>query len=162
MVNCPPEVETAVPADAPALLALLKLMHAETGMAPLDDLRVRQMIWRGVTQQEAVIGVIRGKGPRHIEGSIGLFTDRLWYSARDHLADFWNFVAEPHRKSTHAKNLIEFAKWAALTVDRPLVMSMMANERTAAKLRLYERQLPKAGALFVFNAPEIACSPVTP
>lgn len=161
MIVCPPEVETAVQTDAPALLALLRLMHAEMGMAPFDEPRVRQIIWRGVTQQEAVVGVIRGKGSRRIEGSIGLFTDRLWYSARDHLADFWNFVDEPHRKSTHAKNLIEFAKWAALTIDRPLVMSMVANDRTAAKLRLYERQLPKGGAIFVFNAP-IACSAVTP
>ncbi len=150
-ISCPSEVSTAVPADAQAILDLLRLMHQETGQAPLDESRVRRIIWRGVTQDEAMIGVIRGAKSNAIEGSIGLFTDQWWYSSSDHLIDRWHFVAEPYRKSTHAKNLIEFAKWAATEIGRPLIMGMIETEQTAAKLRLYERQLPKAGALFVFN-----------
>ncbi len=161
MILCPPEVATAVPGDAQALLDLLRLMHAETGQAPFDELQVRKVIWRGVTQDEAMIGVIKGKAGE-IEGSIGLFTDRFWYSSRDHLIDRWNFVPEPHRKSTHAKKLLEFAKWAAVFVDRPLHMGMLETPTTAAKLRLYERQLPRAGALFVFNGPDIALAGATP
>ncbi len=156
MISCPPGVATAVPGDAPALLDLLKLMHAETGEAPFDEARVRATIWHGVTQNGAgIIGIIPGKpnaaGQPTIEGSIGLYTDTWWYSSRAHLSDRWNFVAEPYRRSTHAKKLIEFAKWAAVTVDRPLVMAMLETEQTSGKLRLYERQLPKSGAVFVFN-----------
>jgi hypothetical protein len=33
----------------------------------------------------------------------------------------------------------------------PLVIGVISNIRTEAKIKLYERRLPKAGAFFVYN-----------
>lgn len=164
MITCPDGVRAAVPEDRFALLDLVRQWNVETGYGPLDDLIARQVIWRGVWQQDAVIGVIGGKPGERIEGSIGLFLVPLaWYSrdGDDKVCDLWNFVSEPYRRTTHAKKLLEYAKFASSHLNRPLMMTMPQNEGTLAKFRLYERQLPKDGAVFLFNPSAVADQPAT-
>lgn len=142
------EVRKATPEDVEPMMVLLREMHAENGLAPLDGERVRQVLARGLVGHRAIIGVIRGKGV--IEASIGLYVGNWWYSQHEHVEDLWAFVSEPYRKSEHAKSLLQWAKHASTLLERPLLMGVLSNERTAAKIKLYERQLgPAVGALFV-------------
>lgn len=153
----PSIIRMAHPTDADGISELLHEMHAETGMGRLDEDRVRYTIATGIARQGGVVGVVRGDDG-HIEASIGLFIGNNWYSQDPHLFDLWAYVGVPYRKSTHAKSLIGFAKSAATTLNLPLMMTVIANGQTARKERLFERQLPKAGSLFLFNAqqtPEI-------
>jgi ABC-type transport system substrate-binding protein len=140
----PSEVRLATPADAEL-----------NGLAPIDEPMVRAALDRGISRDRAVIGVIRGAGV--IEASVGLYIGNWWYSQNQHCEDLWNFVSEPYRKSEHAKALLQWAKHAASFLEKPLLMGVLSNERTQAKIRLYERQLgPQIGALFVVRTPAAA------
>lgn len=141
----------AVEGDKEALLDLLRLKHDEDGIGSFDRSKVMLSIERGTVRFRAMIGVVRGR--IGIEASIGLFMGSPWDSSDDHLTDRWMFVHPDYRRSEHAKNLLIFAKRAAIELGFPLVMTTMLNETTANKAKLYERQLPRAGELFVYNPP---------
>jgi hypothetical protein len=143
------DVRLAQPADEEPLMALLAEMHAETGIGRLDPARVRIAIRAGIGRQGGVVGVVRG--PEGVEASIGLFIGSSWYSPDAHLFDLWSFVGEPHRRSPHAKSMILFAKQAAVDLGLPLVMTVVSNESTARKERLFERQMPRSGSIYTFN-----------
>lgn len=144
-----PKVECATPDDVSELMALLRLMHEEKGLAPWDETKVMGALRDGIGWKQGMIGVIRG--PKMIEASIALFISSWWYSQAEHITDLWSFVHPDHRKSTHAKKLIEFAKEAATDLKRPLLMGVLNTEKTSAKVRLFRRQMPEAGSLFIFN-----------
>ena len=57
------------------------------------------------------------------------------------------------RKSQHAKDLINFSKWVAEQFGMPLLMGILSNDRTEAKIRLYQRHIHHCGALFIHNLP---------
>lgn len=141
-------IRTAQPDDAPAIMDLLRLMHAENGLAPLDEAKVGVMLAQGLARQLAMVGVIGDPGA--LEATVGLFVCELWYSSALHLEDRWNFVHPDHRAGTlHAPNLIAFAKSSAQRMGIPLLMGITSAHRTEGKVRLYERQMGSAiGALF--------------
>lgn len=130
-------------------MELCRLLYSENAIFKIDDDKVRNFLQRGINQHGATIGVIGC--PDHIEGAIYLYIGEFWYSTERHLEEFFNYVRPEHRRSDHAKKLIEFAKNLS-NATLPLVIGVLSNERTEAKVRLYERQLGKsAGAFFVFN-----------
>lgn len=140
-------VRIAVPTDEAPIVEILRLKHAEDGNGGFDESMVRAMVQRGIRQDYAMIGVIRGVSG--IEATIGLFIGALWTSQDQHLSDLWHFVMPPYRKSSHGKALLEFAKWTSSQLDRPLMMLTIRNEKTAKKCELYERQLgPARGFMF--------------
>jgi hypothetical protein len=152
------DVRLAVPADEGALVELLADMHAETGFGRFDPEVVTAVVRAGIERNGGLVGVI--KNEQEIEGTIGLFLGGAnvlfgpqWCSRDPYIFDLWSFVAEPYRRSTHAKVLIQFAKNAALALQLPLMMTVVSNELTARKERLFERQMPRSGSLFMFNVP---------
>jgi hypothetical protein len=144
------EVRLAIPSDETEMMGFLRDMWTENGMARLYPDKVRNFLRRGLVRDNALIGVIRG--PKEIEASVGLFIGEWWYSDEQHVEDFWNFVREPYRRSDHAKALLDFARWAGEQLQRALLMGVLSDERTAAKVRLYQRKFgqPK-GAIFVIK-----------
>jgi hypothetical protein len=132
--------------DFGPMLIFLGQMHAENGMASMAPELVAHSLHRGLSQDRAIIGIIEEDG--HIAASVGLFIGRWWYSYDSHLEDFWNYVGQDYRKRHMARPLIEFAKRCAESLEIPLLMGVTSNTRTAAKVRLYERQLPFVGAAF--------------
>ena len=148
-------IRRGVPADAEAMMTLLREMHQENGLAPLDEAKVRSTLMRGLTGDGAIVGIIRSDGI--IAASVGLFISRWWYSETSHVEDLWSFVSEGHRKSEYAKNLLVWSKHAAESLGQPLLMGVLSSERTQAKIKLYQRQLgAPVGALFSVAAPPAA------
>lgn len=147
------DVRLAAPGDEDSLVDMLQEMHRETGLGKFDPDMVHVAVQTGIARAGGVVGVIRG--PEEIEATIGLFLGSSWYSREPHLFDLWSFVAESHRRTTHAKSLIQFAKWAAVELNMPLLMTLVTNEQTERKAKLFERQMPKAGSLFCFTPPEV-------
>ena len=86
-----------------------------------------------------------------LEGMICLVPDQLWYSSDWFLNEVFNFVHPDFRRSTRAKGLIAFAKNISDEMNLPLILGVVSNYRTEAKVKLYERQFPKAGAFFMYN-----------
>lgn len=153
MTDSPYRVDFATPADEPALMDMCRRLHAENGMFALDEDMVRAMLWRAFDKQGAIIGVIRGDTVP-IEGVLYMLISRFWYSRQEHLEELFNFV-HPDRRNPpgRAKALIGFAKECADRLAIPLVIGVVSNERTEAKVKLYQRQLGRpAGAFFLYPA----------
>jgi len=142
-------VRLASPQDEEKILDLLMLMHEENGLFEMDYDSVREMVRKVLNRENGIIGVIDGEDG--IEAAVCLVIDRLWYAKTWCLNDVFNFVAPKYRRSTRAKSLISFAKNYSDQVGIPLLMGIVSNVRTEAKIKLLERQMRKAGAFFIYN-----------
>lgn len=112
------------------------------------------MIQRAVAQQGAIIGVI-GKSD-DLRGMILLLIDPVWYSDEFQLLEIFNFVREDSRRSSFARDLINYAKRCADETGLDLTIGVLSNVRMAAKVRLYSRLLPKGGEFFVYSPSRLA------
>jgi len=129
-------------------MALGHLLHAENGVHSWDNAKARNIARSLLNCDGGYIGVIGEPG--NLKGMIGLLLDQPWYSRDFQLVEIFNFVHPDHRRSTYAKQMIEHAKSYADKLDLPLLIGVISNHRTEAKVRLYRRQLPKAGEFFLY------------
>jgi GNAT superfamily N-acetyltransferase len=145
-----PVVRIAVSEDAPSIYAMCKMLHEENGQASWSEDKIRGSIGGALAGKKAVIGVIgpRGAPVAMIHLRIGSF----WYSDDIHLEDRGTFVHPDHRRTSYAKDLIEFAKMAAEDLKIPLLMGIASTKRTEQKIRLCRRRLgAPLGAYFIWN-----------
>jgi GNAT superfamily N-acetyltransferase len=147
-------VRTAVAADEEAIMALCRMLHEENGQFAMSEDKVRHALRQAFDRKGGIVGVI--DGPNGLEGVIFLIIAQLWYSDAWMLEEMFNFVHPDHRRSRHAKRLIEYAKECSNHIGVPLMVGVLSNTRTEAKVRLYERMLPKSGAYFIYNGSERA------
>jgi len=159
MSNSPSIVRKATPADRDGIWELFNLVHEENAILTqskpklnwlLDRILHPERILESDNGTRGFIGVIGP--PKKLEGMILLCLGSLWYSDDIILEEYVNFVHPDHRNSNHAKTLVAYAKHIALETGIPLLIGIVSNNRTAAKVRLYRRQLPEAGAFFLWNA----------
>lgn len=141
--------------DLPLLLALLRMLHAETPHAPLSQLRLVDFA-AGVLADGAVVFSLDRDGAA--VGTCGLLLQRPWFSDVLWLRDVWLFVHPAHRRTPHARALLRAARRYAERLGRPLVMEVAGgaagggSRRVAAKLRLYRRELGEpTGATWVIG-----------
>lgn len=149
-------VRFAVPADEDKIISMIKMLHDENGLFPLSEKRVRDYMQRYFRAEGALIGVIGEIGDP--VGSIYLEVGQPYYSDAWYLNEAWNFVHPDHRNSypnhgnpAYARMLLQWAKDTSTEMKLPLMVGIVSNHRTEAKIRLYERELEKAGAFFVWN-----------
>lgn len=141
-------VRKAVPADGPELMEICRELHAENGMFEMDDTKVVSMLERAFKQQGAIIGALGKTG--QIEGAIFMLISSFWYTNDYCLEELFNYVRPEYRRSTNAKELINFGKRCSDEIGVPLVIGVVSNERTKAKVGLYQRQLSDpCGAYFL-------------
>lgn len=159
-------VRAATPADESEIWRLFRLLHTENGMFDISEEKVQDTIDRvlkpdtilpGDNGPRGIAGVIGEVG--RLEGAIMLIFGTPWYSDVISLGERLNFVDPEHRNSNHAKTLISYAKHMIDQLrlsdnDLRLVIGVLSTKRTAAKVRLYERQLQPAGAFFVYPPPD--------
>lgn len=151
MIAETPRIRLAVPTDEEEIFKICKLLHQENGLFPMSEEKVRARIRECTEQRGGIIGVIGAPG--EIEAIICLIINTFWYCETFSLDEQFAYVLPNHRRSANAKELIVFAKACAQELKLPLVIGVLSNERTEAKVRLYERQLgPSAGAFFLVNA----------
>jgi hypothetical protein len=135
----PDMVRFAVPQDARQLLDLVRLVHAESGLFPLSEAKVRHEIDGSIRQETGVIGVIGAPGSP--VGAAWLVGGADWYTETPALVERFIFVHPDHREGTrHAYDLLA---WAQGLSDRcgPLLIGVMSSrQRGAAKLRFYRRR----------------------
>ena len=144
-------IERASVDDLPELWRLFRMVHAEGGMFPFDDDLVHEFFDGALNGKQGIIGVIRGPAPE-IRAMTFLLISRQWYTTKWHLEELLNFVDPKFRKSYYADALIRFCQYAAKELNIPLMIGVLANHRTEAKVRLYRRRLGMpAGAFFVDN-----------
>lgn len=146
----PNPIRFAVPQDARQLLDLTRLVHAESGIFPLSEAKVMHEIEASIRQQNGVIGVIGAVGAP--VGAAWLIAIEEWYTEAPAIVERYVFVHPDHRNSTHARDLLE---WAKAMSDRlgPLLIGVINNNtRAPAKLRFYRSRFGEpTGFFFAYN-----------
>ena len=156
-MTAPSIVRTATPADKGEIWRLLLQSHKENGLFKLDPLKVDHLVNRAIYADQippwdsghrAHIGVIGEEGA--LEAMVFILISSFWYTSDLHLEEISVFVDHECRKSEHAKSIIAWMKKTADSLGIPLLTGIISKERTAAKIRLYDRYLPRIGAFYLF------------
>ena len=165
MTSSPSIVRAAVPDDEEELWSLFRLMHHENGLFPLCEPKVQDYLRRVLypetippddTGPRGIIGVIGS--PTQLEAAIMLVLGAVWYTNAISLQDCVNFVHPEYRQSDHSKALIAYSKFMTDEIRKTdanfqMMVGVVSTKRTAAKVRLYRRQLAEIGSFFVYPTP---------
>jgi hypothetical protein len=150
----PLPVRIGTPADLDQLMALASEACEENGFIPPNPYKVLEQIWAAVNQDRGLCGII-GEIGAPIEAAVLLRITDLFYSDQPVLEEKGIFVNSAFRaaKGGRARRLCEFSKEIADHLGIPLLIGVLSNHRTEAKVRLYRRQFGEpAGAFFLYGA----------
>ncbi len=147
-------VRKAVLTDKPQIMKMCEENHKDNGQFSLAMPKVEAMIDKAFNGGGAIIGVV---GKEQIEGMLVLLISQFWYSYDWCLEELENYVRPQFRKSTHAKDMINFGQRCSDELGIPLVIGVVSNERTRAKMELYRRQLGEpCGGYFLHKPKTVA------
>lgn len=153
----PSIVRLATSEDYPEVARLLLQDHNENGVFAIDFSKIDWLLARLLrpeliapqdTGTRGILGVIGPKGA--LEAVVAIVIGSPWYSSEKCLNDLLVYVDPNYRNSSHAKALIEWMKLQSTETGLKLISGVVTKERTAAKCRLYQRQMPtKLGEYFL-------------
>ena len=147
-------VRPATMQDEDAIIHLCRELHQENAAFSWDEDKVRSGIQEAIRPHPnipRVIGVI-GQPKAPLEGAIYVAAVQDWYTSEWALMEQFNFVSKPYRASRNACDLIDWAMMCADAMKMKLLIGIVSNDRTEAKVRLYSRKLgPPAGAYFLYG-----------
>jgi hypothetical protein len=146
-------VRVGVPADVHDIMGLALGGCEENGFLNPNPQKLLADIWSALNRDRGVIGVISAPGGKP-EGAVLLRLGKMWYSDDDVLEEKAIFIHPEFRsaKGGRARRLCEFSKSAADALGVPLIIGVLSNHRTEAKVRLYKRQFGEpAGAFFLYG-----------
>jgi hypothetical protein len=162
MTATPSVVRKATPFDAPEIWRLFLQVHRENGLFGLDPQKVTGFMDRAIhperipshdTGPRAQIGVIGAQG--RLEAVVFVLISSFWYSSEYHLEELLVYVDPECRKSRHAIACVGWMKGLSDQLQIPLLTGVISKERTAAKIRLYDRMLPRIGAFYLYPKDDI-------
>jgi len=144
-------VRMATEQDEPQLMLLCEGLAEENALfAPNFD-KVRDVVRNVVRNRNGFVGCIGSH--EKLEGAIMILVSAMWYTDQPCLEELFNYVVPEFRASRRAVQLVEFAKSVSNKMGLPMLIGIVSNVRTEAKVRLYDRKLSRAGA-FYLHQPE--------
>jgi hypothetical protein len=147
-------VRIGTPEDVHPMMELALQACEENGFVDPNPHKLLAEIWPALNLDHGLVGIIQDGGGE-LEGAILLRVGPMWYSDANVLEERAIFIHPNYRsaKGGRARRLCEFSKKTADTLEIPLMIGVLSNHRTEAKVRLYERQFGKpSGAFFLYNA----------
>lgn len=152
------KVRLGTPQDEEALMDLASRAWRENGVMDMNPEKMLGMIRPALYLWQGLVGVIGVPGQK-IEAAILLRISQMWYSDSWILEEKAIFVDPEFRKASrsnqdqsHARKLVDFSKEVADSLSIPLLIGVLSNHRTEAKIRLYERHFgAPAGAFFLYG-----------
>jgi GNAT superfamily N-acetyltransferase len=146
-------VRVAGPQDYEGIMRLGRMVWHENGVFGLNEEKAANSLLPLLFKDGGIVGVI---GPSdNPEAAVVLRIANYWYADESFLEEVCVFVHPNFRsaKGGRARHLVEFAKRVADDIGMPLMIGVLSNTRTEAKMRLYERQFGKpSGVYFLYNA----------
>lgn len=148
------------PADEDDMIRLSMLAWKENGISSVNNDKVRGMLRPALHLWNGLVGII-GEINKPIEAAVLLRVSQLWYSDDFVIEEKFIFVHPDYRKARnrsdhkagHARTLCEFSKLVADELKIPLLIGVLSNQRTTAKVRLYEKHFGEpAGNFFLYGA----------
>ena len=148
-MNKTPVVRAARPDDWNEIMQMCELLHEENGTVDVHWPTVEATIARGINNDLAMIGVIGKTGS--IEGMAYVKFATMWYSVTPILEELFIFVRPECRRSPNAKTLLRWVRATKEKLGVKLIIGVISNAKTQAKLRLYQRELgqPVGGYFFL-------------
>ena len=140
--------------DLDAVMEIAMAACEENGFLNPNPQKLLAEIWPALHQDHGIMGVI-GKAGGPIEGVVLLRIGTMWYSDAKVLEEKAIFIHPNYRnaKGGRAARLCEFSKKAADELGIPLIIGVLSNSRTEAKVRMYRRQFGEpSGAFFLYGA----------
>ena len=141
--------------DRDTILKICVQNHSENGQFSYSAKKVESMVDRAFSGGGSIIGTV---GNGRVEGLILLVIGQHWYTDDYCVEEVMNYVLPDYRRSTHAKDMIAFAKRCSDELSIPLVIGVVSNERTKAKIELYRRQLGEPVGGYFIHRPASAVS----
>jgi GNAT superfamily N-acetyltransferase len=148
------KIRLATVEDLDEMMRLALSACDENGFLNPNPIKLLEQVWPALNQDHGLCAVI-GKPGGTIEGAILLRIGQMWYSDDLTIEEKAIFIHPDFRgaKGGRARKLCEFSKTVADTLGLPLVIGVLSNSRTEAKVRMYERQFGKpSGAFFLYGA----------
>jgi len=148
------KIRLATVEDLDEMMQLAMSACEENGFLNPNPIKLLQDIWPALNRDHGLCAVI-GKPGGIIEGAILLRIGQMWYSDDQTIEEKAIFIHPDYRgaRGGRARKLCEFSKMVADTLGLPLVIGVLSNSRTEAKIRMYERQFGKpSGAFFLYGA----------
>ena len=142
------------PEDVHDMMDLALAACDENGFVQPSAEKLLEQIWPALNHDHGIVGIIGEKGKK-LEAAVLLRIGTMWYSDQNVVEEKAIFVHPDFRsaKGGRARRLVEFSKQVSDKLGLPLVIGVLSNHRTEAKVRLYERQFGRpAGAFFLYNA----------
>ena len=148
------KIRLAGPQDLDEIMHIAMLACDENGFLNPNPAKLAAEIWPALHQDHGLCAVI-GKDGGMIEGLVLLRIGNMWYSDSQVVEEKAIFIHPDYRsaKGGRASKLCEFSKKVADSLGIPLIIGVLSNHRTSAKVRMYERQFgPPSGAFFLYGA----------
>ena len=148
------KIRIATPQDLDEIMAIAMMACDENGFLNPNPAKLAAEIWPALHQDHGLCAVI-GKDGGMIEGIVLLRIGNMWYSDSQVVEEKAIFIHPDYRsaKGGRASKLCEFSKKVADSLGIPLIIGVLSNHRTSAKVRMYERQFgPPSGAFFLYGA----------
>lgn len=146
-------VRIGTPDDVDGVMELALSACEENGFVNANPIKLLEQIWAALNKDHGIIGIIGEIGQKP-EAAILLRIVNMWYSDEKVLEEKAIFVHPDYRnaKGGRASRLCEFAKATSESLEMPLLIGVLSNNRTEAKVRMYERHFGKpSGAFFLYN-----------
>lgn len=147
-------IRLGVPEDVHDVMDLALSACDENGFVHPNPEKLLAEIWPALNYDRGLVGLIGPEGQKP-EGAVLLRIGNMWYSDQEVLEEKAIFIHPDFRsaKGGRARRLCEFSKQVADEFGLPLIIGVLSNHRTEAKIKLYERQFGKpSGAFFLYNA----------
>lgn len=147
------DVRIGTALDVDDIMSLALSACEENGFVEPNPAKLLAEIWPALNLDKGLVGIIGP--PTKPEGAVLLRIGSMWYSDHEVLEEKAIFIHPEYRsaKGGRARRLCEFSKQVADSLDIPLIIGVLSNNRTKAKVRLYERQFGEpSGAFFLYNA----------
>ena len=141
------------PEDIDVMMELATLACDENGFVDPDPIRLLNELWPALNREKGIVGMVGIPGEKP-QGAILLRICHVWYSDDEILEERAVFIHPDFRaaKGGRARKLCEFSKQVSDELGIPLTIGVMSSQRTAGKVRMYERIFgPPSGAYFLYG-----------
>jgi hypothetical protein len=148
------QIRLATPDDLDEVMRIALAATDENAFLPPNPRKMLNDIWPALNRDHGFMGAI-GKPGGMIEGVILLRIGTMWYSDVEIIEEKAIYIHPDYRtaRGGRAKRLSDYAKWLSDELHMPLIIGVLSNERTEAKVKLYQRQFgPAAGAFWLYGA----------
>lgn len=158
----PLTVRVGTPDDIHDVMELAVMGAEENGFLKPSPTKLLFDVWPALHRDGGIMGIVSQGRDKPI-GAVLLKVVTPWYSDAKALEERAIYVHPDYRAGGQHKQtgkgsgvavrLMEFAKQVATGMNMPLMIGVLSNDRTEAKVRLYERIFGKpAGVYFLWGA----------